>query len=252
MDGHGVTSNDLQVLCAYLAHDYPFAARLNSQARQAAADRAWAAISRFYENWQDEPLRQEGVSALPARLPLGRVQANGVAARFRWEASHPYRWLRDWAGAAHRVARSGDVSARADQACTAAAPSRWVLCPVRSSGGAARQPCLHRFGAWNRRGHRGVCHGLGGGRRRQPTVHPSGRSATQALSATPVPAQPVPQEREEAENQSRRAAAGAPQQIPQIPQIPRRSTESATDAGSDPCPLAHSASRRTGEGRSSG
>jgi putative transposase len=50
MDSRGVTRNHLQVLCATLAHEVPFAARLNSQARQAAADRAWAAISRFYEN----------------------------------------------------------------------------------------------------------------------------------------------------------------------------------------------------------
>jgi len=47
-DGHGVSANDLQVLCSRLAHEYPFAARLNSQARQAAASRAWAAIARFY------------------------------------------------------------------------------------------------------------------------------------------------------------------------------------------------------------
>ena len=47
MDGRGVSANDLQVLCARLAHEYPFAARLTSQARQAAASRAWAAIERF-------------------------------------------------------------------------------------------------------------------------------------------------------------------------------------------------------------
>ena len=49
MDGWGVSANDLQVLCARLAQEYPFAARLNSQARQAAASRAWAAIERFYD-----------------------------------------------------------------------------------------------------------------------------------------------------------------------------------------------------------
>jgi putative transposase len=48
MDVPGTTANDLQVQCSQLAHDFPFAARLNSQARQAAADRAWQAISRFY------------------------------------------------------------------------------------------------------------------------------------------------------------------------------------------------------------
>src|SRR6266700_1070140 len=49
MDGRGVTRNDFQCQCALLAKAYSFAARLNSQARQAAADRAWVAISRFYE-----------------------------------------------------------------------------------------------------------------------------------------------------------------------------------------------------------
>ena len=50
MDGRGVSPNDLQVLCARLAHEYSFTARLNSQARQAAASRAWTAIERFYSN----------------------------------------------------------------------------------------------------------------------------------------------------------------------------------------------------------
>jgi putative transposase len=49
MDGRGITRNDLQCQCAHLARAYSFAARLNSQARQAAADRAWFAISRFYD-----------------------------------------------------------------------------------------------------------------------------------------------------------------------------------------------------------
>ncbi len=47
MDVPGTSANDLQVQCSQLAHDFPFAAQLNSQARQAAADRAWQAISRF-------------------------------------------------------------------------------------------------------------------------------------------------------------------------------------------------------------
>ena len=50
MDTRGISKNDLQCYCAVLARDFPFAACLNSQARQAAADRAWFAISRFYEN----------------------------------------------------------------------------------------------------------------------------------------------------------------------------------------------------------
>jgi putative transposase len=50
MDERGIGSNNLQCYCAVLAQHYPFAARLNSQARQASADRAWFAIGRFYDN----------------------------------------------------------------------------------------------------------------------------------------------------------------------------------------------------------
>ena len=50
MDERGISRNDLQCYCAVLAEDYPFATQLNSQARQASADRAWFAISRFYDN----------------------------------------------------------------------------------------------------------------------------------------------------------------------------------------------------------
>ncbi len=50
MAEQGISKNDLQCSCAVLAREYPFAARLNSQARQASSDRAWAAIQRFYDN----------------------------------------------------------------------------------------------------------------------------------------------------------------------------------------------------------
>jgi putative transposase len=50
MDTRGINRNDLQCSCSQLAKDYGFVARLNSQARQAAADRAWAAITRFYDH----------------------------------------------------------------------------------------------------------------------------------------------------------------------------------------------------------
>jgi putative transposase len=49
MDDHA-NKNDLQKYCAVLAYAYPFANHLNSQARQASANRAWSAIQRFYDN----------------------------------------------------------------------------------------------------------------------------------------------------------------------------------------------------------
>jgi putative transposase len=41
---------DLSKQCAVLAKEFSFADELNSMARQSAAERAWSAISRFYEN----------------------------------------------------------------------------------------------------------------------------------------------------------------------------------------------------------
>src|SRR5262249_36533541 len=50
MDQQGISANDLQKHCAVLAQQVPFVAKLNSQACQQAADRAWGAIARFYAN----------------------------------------------------------------------------------------------------------------------------------------------------------------------------------------------------------
>jgi IS605 OrfB family transposase len=60
MDSPRVSKNDLQCYCAVLAKEYPFAARLNSQARQASADRAWFAIARFYDNCQQHKPGKKG------------------------------------------------------------------------------------------------------------------------------------------------------------------------------------------------
>ncbi len=50
MDNPKVNKYDLNKYCAVLAREFSFAEELNSQARQASAERAWSAISRFYEN----------------------------------------------------------------------------------------------------------------------------------------------------------------------------------------------------------
>ncbi len=60
MDGTNVSQNDLQTYCAVLAREYPFATRLNSQARQASADRAYFAICRFYENCKNKKPGKKG------------------------------------------------------------------------------------------------------------------------------------------------------------------------------------------------
>ena len=50
MDNKKVDKYDLNKYCAVLARDFSFADELNSMARQASAERAWSAISRFYDN----------------------------------------------------------------------------------------------------------------------------------------------------------------------------------------------------------
>ncbi|GCE50470.1 putative transposase [Thermosporothrix hazakensis] len=60
MEQRGTSKNDVQTNCAVLAKAYPFASRLNSQARQASASRAWFAISRFYEHCKNNQPGKKG------------------------------------------------------------------------------------------------------------------------------------------------------------------------------------------------
>jgi len=59
-DERGVKPYDLNRYCAVLAQEYDFAGKLNSQARQAAAERAAAAITRFYKNCREKKLGKKG------------------------------------------------------------------------------------------------------------------------------------------------------------------------------------------------
>lgn len=60
MDTAGTNGSDLNVAYTQLAKEFPFASKLNSQARQAAAERAWAAISRFYDNCKNHKPGKKG------------------------------------------------------------------------------------------------------------------------------------------------------------------------------------------------
>lgn len=60
MDERGTSRNDVQCYCAELAREYSFAHNLNSQARQASADRAWFAIARFYDNCKSHKPGKKG------------------------------------------------------------------------------------------------------------------------------------------------------------------------------------------------
>lgn len=53
MDHQGVNKYVLNKLCKQLAEEFSWAKELNSMARQSGAERAWAAISRFYDNCKE-------------------------------------------------------------------------------------------------------------------------------------------------------------------------------------------------------
>ena len=59
-DNKGVNPYDLYQYCAVLAKEYDFAKKLNSQARQAASERASSAIMHFYKNCKDKSIKKKG------------------------------------------------------------------------------------------------------------------------------------------------------------------------------------------------
>lgn len=62
MDNRNVSRNDLYKYCKVLADnpDFPWARKLNSQARQAHAERAWSAIARFYDTCKKQVPGKKG------------------------------------------------------------------------------------------------------------------------------------------------------------------------------------------------
>ena len=60
IDGLGKSQYDLNKYCAVLAREFPFCDELNSMARQSSAERAWSAISRFYDNCKKQTSGRKG------------------------------------------------------------------------------------------------------------------------------------------------------------------------------------------------
>jgi putative transposase len=87
MDNTGATKFDLNKYCAVLAKEFTFANELNSQARQAAAERAWAAISRFFDNCKAQ---------IPGRKGYPRFQKGNRSVEYKttgWKLSEDKRFI---------------------------------------------------------------------------------------------------------------------------------------------------------------
>jgi putative transposase len=60
MDNPKTNKYDLSKYSAVLAKEFPFANKLNAMSRQASAERAWAAISRFFDNCKQKVAGKKG------------------------------------------------------------------------------------------------------------------------------------------------------------------------------------------------
>ncbi|HIK06522.1 MAG TPA: transposase, partial [Trichormus sp. M33_DOE_039] len=65
MDNRNIGRYELSAYCAVLVRNenFPWAAKLNSMARQASAERAWSAIARFFDNCKKRKVGAEAASA---------------------------------------------------------------------------------------------------------------------------------------------------------------------------------------------
>ena len=71
LDNKGVNKYDLNKYCRIIAKEYSFASELNSTARQSSAERAWSAISRFFDNCKKQIPGKPLKNILP--LPIKKV-----------------------------------------------------------------------------------------------------------------------------------------------------------------------------------
>jgi putative transposase len=74
MDNKGINKYDLNKYCAVLAREFEWASSLNSMARQSAAERAWSAINRFFENCKKKISGKKGFPKFKKHQTHGSVE----------------------------------------------------------------------------------------------------------------------------------------------------------------------------------
>jgi putative transposase len=87
MDYKGKGKCDLNTYCAVLAKEFDFAKKLNSQARQASAERAWSAISRFFDNCKKKISGKKGYPKFKKRTNSVEYKTTG------WKLSEDRKYL---------------------------------------------------------------------------------------------------------------------------------------------------------------
>ncbi len=87
MDNKEVGKYDLSAYCKILAKNFEWASKLNSMARQASADRAWSAISRFYSNCKKKVSGKKGFPRFKKRGHSVEYKTTG------WKLSEDRKYL---------------------------------------------------------------------------------------------------------------------------------------------------------------
>jgi putative transposase len=87
MDHEKIGKYDLSAYCKVLAKDFEWAGKLNSMARQASADRAWSAISRFFDNCKKQVKGKKGFPKFKKRGHSVEYKTSG------WKLSEDRKYL---------------------------------------------------------------------------------------------------------------------------------------------------------------
>jgi len=74
LDNLGIGKYELSAYCAVLAKEFSWAGKLNSQARQASASRAWSSIARFYDNYKKSKPGKKGFPRFKKHQTHGSVE----------------------------------------------------------------------------------------------------------------------------------------------------------------------------------
>jgi putative transposase len=89
MDNRDVGRYELSAYCAVLAKEFEWANNLNSMARQASAERAWSAISRFYDNCKKKTPGKKGYPRFKKEQTHGSVEYKTSG----WKLSSDRRYI---------------------------------------------------------------------------------------------------------------------------------------------------------------
>lgn len=87
IDNEKVGKYDLSKICKDLAKQFEWAGKLNSMARQASADRAWASIARFYDNCKKQKPGKKGFPKFKKRGHSVEYKTSG------WKLSDDRKYL---------------------------------------------------------------------------------------------------------------------------------------------------------------